>query len=146
MAVIGRWEIFTRNGWEARNGVVGFIMRGWEIFKVSLHSWQKGGILFLWLNGWSYHIWYAILFNGNMDIHMLSLATLVPEGPWCVFYATWCQVYWGLTHNVVFNWYFHLISHTNTHTTHSGASRLTHSYKYTFTPPAMCSQQLPLLH
>ena len=33
-------------------------------------------------------------------------------------------------HNVVFYWYSDLISHTQTHTTHSGASRLTHSYKY----------------
>ena len=34
---------------------------------------------------------------------------------------------------------------TQTHTAHSGTSRLTHPYKYIFTPPAMCSQQLPLL-
>ena len=33
MAVIGRWEIFTRNGWEARNGVVGFIMRDRKFLK-----------------------------------------------------------------------------------------------------------------
>ena len=70
-------------------------------------------ILFLWLNGWSYHIWCAILLNDNMDLHMASLGTLVPEGPWCVFYALRHQVYWGLTHNVVFYWYSDLISQTH---------------------------------
>ena len=33
--------------------------------------------LFLWLNGWSCHIWCVILLNDNMDIHMSSLGTLV---------------------------------------------------------------------
>ena len=32
------------------------------------------------------------------------------------------------------------------HTAHSGASKLTHPYKYIFMPPVMCSQQLSLLH
>ena len=53
--------------------------------------------------------WWAILLNDTMDLHMSSLGTLVTEGPWCVFYATKCQVYWGLTHNVFFCWYFDLI-------------------------------------
>ena len=165
----------------------GFIMGGWAIFKVSLHSWQRDAnppifwrppyiayppffqilyipfppnslspptptptglsvVLFLWINGWSSHVWCAILLNYNMDLHMSGLCTLVPEGPWCVFYVTRRQVYWGLTHVVVFYWYSDLISRTQTHTAHSGASRLTHSYKYIFTPPAICSQQLPLLN
>ena len=51
-----------------------------------------------------------------MDLRMLSLGTLLPE------------------------------EHTQTHTAHSGASRLTHPYKYIFPPPVMCSQQLLLLH
>ena len=54
-----------------------------------------------------------------LDLLMSSLGTLVPEGPWCVFYTTRHQVYWGLTHSVVFNctliWY-HTHEHTNTHT------------------------------
>ena len=37
MAVIEGWEMFTRNG-EGDS----FIMGGWKIFKVSLHSWQMG--------------------------------------------------------------------------------------------------------
>ena len=74
-------------------------------------------VQFLWLNGWSYHIWCAILPNDNMDLHMSSLGTLVPEGPWSVFYATRCQVYLGLTHNVVFYWYSDLTSQTHTHST-----------------------------
>ena len=32
-------------------------------------------VLFLWLNGWSRHIWSAILLNGIMDVHMSSLKT-----------------------------------------------------------------------
>ena len=71
-------------------------------------------VLFLWLNGLSRHIWCAILLNDNMDLQMSRLGTLVPEGPWCVFYATRRQVYWGLEH-VVFNWYSNLISHAQTH-------------------------------
>ena len=41
--------------------------------------------------------------------------TLVSYGPWCVFYATMCHIYWGLTHNVIFYWYPDLTSHTHTH-------------------------------
>ena len=41
----------------------------------------------------------------------------------------------------------HTDTHAHTHTkTHSGASRLTHLYKYIFTPPVMYSQPLSLLH
>ena len=32
--------------------------------------------LFLWLNGWSHHIWCVILLNDIMDLHMSSLGTL----------------------------------------------------------------------
>ena len=58
--------------------------------------------IFLWINEWSRHIWYTILLNDNIDLQMSSLATLVLEGPWFVFYATRQQFYWGMTHNVVF--------------------------------------------
>ena len=104
-------------------------------------------VLFLWLYGWSRHIWCAILLN-NMDLHMSSLGTLVTEGPWCVFHATRCQVYWVLTHNVAFYWYSDLLPHTqtykHTHTSHSGASRLTHPYKYL--QYILCPQHIPILH
>ena len=56
-------------------------------------------------------------------------------GPWCMFYATRCHVFWGLTYDVVFCWHSDLLSHTNTHTQKhntSGARRLTHPYKYIF--------------
>ena len=56
--------------------------------------------LFLSMNGWSRHIWCVILLY-IMNLHISNLGTLVPEGPCCVFYATRCQVYWGLTHNLV---------------------------------------------
>ena len=58
----------------------------------------------------------VILLNNIMDLHMLSLGILEPEGSCYVFYATRCQGYWGLTHNVVFCWYFDLTSHTHTNT------------------------------
>ena len=139
MAVIGEWEIFTRNGGEPGMG-------GWDIFKVPLHSLQRGAnpsyfiktpyiassplfkfcptppplpcqpptptlsvlsvVLFLWLNGWSRHIWFAI--------------TLVLEGPWCVFYATRRQVYRGLTHNVFTGTLIWYHTHKNTHSTLRG--------------------------
>ena len=107
-------------------------------------------VLFLWLNGWSCYVWYAILFNNIMDKKKSRRDTLVPEWPWCVFYATSCKVYWGLTHHVVFCWYSDLISlihiHTSTHRhiAHSGVSRMTHPYKYIFEPPVMCSQKVSL--
>ena len=42
----------------------------------------------------------------------------------------------------------HTHTHTHTHkdTKHTRASRLTQPYKYIFISPAMCSQQLSLLH
>ena len=101
--------------------------------------------LFLWLNGWSCHIWCTILLNDIMDLHIMSLCKLVLEELWWVFYATRCQVYWGLTHNEVFCWYSDLISYTTkTQNTVRGAVEW-HTYKYTFTSLAMCSQQLSFL-
>ena len=49
-------------------------------------------------------------------LHMSSLGTLLPGGPWCVFYAKRHQLYWGLTYNVAFCWYSDLISHKHIHT------------------------------
>ena len=41
-----RWEIFTRQGGKPGRGAgVGFIMEGWEIFKVSFHGWWRGANL-----------------------------------------------------------------------------------------------------
>ena len=109
-------------------------------------------VFFLWLNGLSRHNWCAILLNDIMNLHMSSLDTFVSERPWCVFYSTRSQFYWGLTH-VVFHWNSDLISHTQTHTkthtkTHStfGASRLTSPYKYIFTPTVIYSEQLFTFH
>ena len=37
----GAWKIFTRDGGKpGMGGGGGFIMRGWEVFEVLLHSWQ----------------------------------------------------------------------------------------------------------
>ena len=55
------------------------------------------------------------LLTDIMDLHLLSLNSSVTKGPWHVIYATRHQVYWGLTHNVVFCWYSALISHTQKH-------------------------------
>ena len=76
-----------------------------------------------------------------MDLDMLSLGILIPEGPWCVFYAMQGIKLTEVWHIMcLFCWYSDLILHTETHThtkrytTHSGANRLTHPYKYLFTP------------
>ena len=71
-----------------------------------------------------FYLWY------NMDLRMSSLTTLVPEWPWCVFYAKDIKftVVWD---NVVFYCYSDLKSHTQAHTEHTRASRGTHSYIYT---------------
>ena len=97
-------------------------------------------VIFLWLNGWSHHIWRAILLNDNMDIHMSSLVTLVPEGPSFVFYATRHHVYWGLTHNTVFYWYSNLISHTQIckHTQHTQGSVDWHTHVNIYLNHLLC--------
>ena len=38
----GNWKFLLEMGGGARNGRIGFIMGGWEIFKFSSHSWQRG--------------------------------------------------------------------------------------------------------
>ena len=75
-------------------------------------------VLFLWLNGWLRHIWCAILLNDIIGPHMSNLGTSVPEGPWCVFYATRRQVYWGLTRDFLLVLWFDIIQ-THTHTQHT---------------------------
>ena len=59
-------------------------------------------IFFLWLNGRSRHIWCVILPNDIIDLYMSSLGTIVAKGLCCKLYATRRQLYWGLTHTVVF--------------------------------------------
>ena len=83
--------------------------------------------------------------HDNVDLHISSLGTLVPEGTRCVFSATRHQVYWGLTQCGFLLVLGFDITH-KTYTGHSGASRLTHPYKFILKSPVMCSQQLPLLH
>ena len=79
---------------------------------------------------------------------MSRLDTLVPDGPWSLFYTTRCQVYWGVTQIVFLVVLWFDITYTNTHTptqrhtTHSGVSRLPQPCKYIFTPLVMTSQQL----
>ena len=97
-------------------------------------------VLFLWLNGWSRPNWCATFLNDIKNVQMLTFRTLMH-----VLYKkvssllrpeTWCG----------FCWYSDLISHTQTGTTHLGASRPAHPCKYIFTPTVTCSQQLSLLH
>ena len=104
--------------------------------------------VFLGLNGRSRLVWCVILPNDIIDLHTSSLGTLVQEGPCFVFYATRHQVYWGLTHNMVFDLYLDLKSHTRTNkdTPHAGINRLTHPHKYILTPLIMWLQQLSVLH
>ena len=97
-------------------------------------------VLFLWLNGWSHHIWCAILLNNNMGLHMSSVGTLVPEGPWCVFYATRRQVYWGRTHNVIFYWYSDLIWQTHIHTQYTQGPVDWHTHINVYLHHLLCAQ------
>ena len=82
---------------------------------------------------------FDVLFYDVMDLYMSTVGTLVPEGPYYVFYAGRCHVFWDLTRNVVFCLYSDLISHkqtlTQVDTVHSGANRKTHPYKYLLAPP-----------
>ena len=106
-------------------------------------------VLFLWLDGWSRYITCTILLNDIMDLQMPSVGTLVPEGPWCVLcnktssLPSW-HIMWLFAGTVI--WYHTPHTKTQRHTAHSGASRCTRPYKYIFTPPYLCSQQLSLLY
>ena len=87
---------------------------------------------------------FDVPLNDIMDLHMSNFGT--SEGPCCVFYATRRQGLlrsdtWGILLVLWFD-----ITQIQNHTAHSGANRLTHSYKYILTPPVMCSQQLSALH
>ena len=108
------------------------------LWSPTLNSTALSAVIFLCVKGWLHHIWCAILLNDIMDPQISNLGTSVPEGPWYVFYATRHQVYSGLTH-VIFCWYSGMISDTQIHK-QSVTSRLTHPYKYIFTPPVLCSE------
>ena len=102
--------------------------------------------LFLWLNGWSRHIWCFILLNEIMDLHMLSLGILAPQRPCSVLYATRFQITtvkhmtWFFASTLI--WYHtHTRTHarTHTHTAQTGAKRQKHPYKFiVLPPPVMC--------
>ena len=85
--------------------------------------------LLLWLNVWSHQI--CVILHEIMDLHLLSLGTLVPAVPCCVFY-TRHQVYQRFDRDdMVFAstaiWY-----HPQRQI---GTNRLVHIYKYILTPP-----------
>ena len=104
-------------------------------------------VLFLWLNGWLCHIWWAILLNDKplhvepwylgarktfMCVLCNNASSLLRSDTWCVFLlALWFDI-------------THTNTHTQTHTAHSGASRLIHHINIYL--HHMCSQQLFLLH
>ena len=76
---------------------------------ISLNEWVVAPHLMCYL------LCYVLL-HCIMDLHMLSLGTLVPQGPCGVFYGTRCQVYWALRHDRIFCCYSDLISQS----THGG--------------------------
>ena len=97
-------------------------------------------VLFLLLNGWSRHIWCAVLLNNNMDLHMSSLDNLVPEGPYCcVFYATRRRVCWGLT-----RFFSGTLDFTNTqthkHTQHTQVPVEWHAHINVYLHQLLCAQ------
>ena len=154
---MGGWEIFTRNGGKPGKGRLYFIFHIFSNFMktpyiaypplfqiLSTHCQLQllPPLFFLlssffgWMDLTTFDVLFYLMLNDNIDLHMLSLGTLVPEGPWCVFHATRLN-FTEVWHNVVFYWYSDLLSRT--HTAHSGASRLTHWYKYIFIPYVVCS-------
>ena len=70
------------------------------------------------------HSTFDVLFY-LMIIWIYTCQAFVPEGPWCVFYATRRQVYCRLTHNV-FYWNSDLISHKHTQHTQGPIDWHTH--------------------
>ena len=87
-------------------------------------------------------LWCVILLNDIMDLRIPSLDTLVPQGPYGVFYASLKRQFNEVYHMTCFFpttliWY---------HTSHTGVNRLTHPYKYILASPVICSQQLSVLH
>ena len=117
-------------------GGAGVKIRGWEIFKVSLHSCP------VWLNGWLRHIWCAILLNSKngtthaepwyhstrrtlMCVLCKKASSLLRLGTYCGFLL----VLWlDITHK-----------HSNTQHT-QGGSRLTHTYKYKYLNHLLCAR------
>ena len=140
MAVMRGWEIFTRNVGQARNGGrgrVGFIMGGWKIFKVSSHSWQRGANpTILWRTPSPLFFKFC-----PPSPHFPITSNPNPHCSFCCLFL-WLN---GWSRGFLLVIWFD-ITNTQTHKAHLGASRLTHPYKYIFTPPVLCSQQLPLLH
>ena len=129
------WEIFTRNGGKARNGGVGFIMGGYclcPLFQMlstppppptflspptSPPLFFLLSCLFSWMGD---HTTFDVLFSDNINQHMSSLGSLVPEGPGCVFYAKGIMFTWVWhIQSVTFIWY-DTHKHKNTHITLRG--------------------------
>ena len=134
-----RWEIFTRQGGKPGRGRggggVGFLMEGWEIFKVSFHSWWRGANLpILWRPPYIATPLFKFCPIPSHTSFLPPTPTLTvlfiviflwlngwSEWSWCMFYATRRQVGWGVTHNMVLTgtliWYH---THTNINSTLRG--------------------------
>ena len=140
---MGGWEIFTRNGREARNG-------GDGKFSKSLDIVDRGVLIPLFYED-------PTMLPSPPFSNVVHPSPQLPchiQLPPPLFFLLSC-FFSGMGDHTTFDDTYnlgqiHLISHTNkhknTHTAHSGTSRLTYPYKYIFTPPVICSQQLPLLH
>ena len=101
-------------------------------------------VLFLWLNGRSRHSWCAILLNDNMDLHMSSMYLRNRRTLMCVLCnKASSRLLRSDTCGFLLVLWFD-ITNTQTHTTHSGASRLAHPCKCIFTPLVICSKELLL--
>ena len=105
-------------------------------------------VLFLWLNGWSRHIWCAILLNGIWIYTCRALIPSYQKDLDVCFFATRRKVYWGLTHNLFFCWYSALISHRHRNTKHSEGwvDWHTHINTYLHHQFTLFTQQPRLLH
>ena len=85
-------------------------------------------VLFLWLNRWSHHIWYAISLQYYYGSKHGEPWHRIPEGSWCVLYERRHQEF-AVWYIMCFFagtliWY-----HTNTHThTHTHTHTNTHAH------------------
>ena len=72
------------------------------------HLQPSPSVLFLlpsfteWVNASHFMCYFTSWYSGSTYIepYVRSTYAVVPEWPCCVFYATRCQVYWGLIHNL----------------------------------------------
>ena len=101
-----------------------FMAHSWQRVPLSLSIlWRSSYILlkppfcvlFLWLDGCSYHIWCVVSFNDIMDLDMSSVGTLVPDDlPWFTSCVK-CIEIWHMRYFAGTLIWYHTHKYTHTH-------------------------------